>query len=74
MHCFANMVESKESSANWFDLAMVMWKMVVVTNWGKVADFATFHYITEHYTEEIEKKRMDQQAYLFFVATIDGAD
>ena len=48
--------------------------MAVVTNWGKVADFATFHYIVEHYTEETEKKRMDQLAYLFVVAAIVGAD
>ena len=45
-----------------------------MTNWGRVADFCTFHYIAKHYTKETEKKRMDQLAYLFVVATIVGAD
>ena len=48
--------------------------MAVVTNWGKVADFSTFHYIVEHYTEETEKKRMDQLEYLFVVAAIVSTD
>ena len=48
--------------------------MIVVTNWGKVADFATFHYIAEHYIEEVEKKRMDQLAYLIVVASIVSVD
>lgn len=62
-HYFPKMVDSKESSTNWFDLldlAMVMWKMATVTNWGKVANFATFHYIAENYTEETERNRMDR--------------
>ena len=53
MHCFSKMVDSKESSTSrfdLFDLAMMMWKMAVVTSWGKVADFFTFHYTVEHYT------------------------
>ena len=45
-----------------------------MTNWGKVVDFATFHYIDEHYNEEDEKKRMDKLAYLIFLAAIVGAD
>lgn len=64
MNYFAKMVDNKESSANWcdlFDLAMVMWKMATVTNRGKVANFATFHYSAEHYTKETEKKRMDNK-------------
>ena len=68
------MVDSKEISANWFDLAMVIWGMAAVTSWGKVANSTTFHYIAEYYIEETEKKRMDQQAYLFVVATTSGAD
>ena len=48
--------------------------MAVVANWKRVVDFATFHYIVEHYTEETEKKRMDQWAYMFVVATIDSVD
>lgn len=77
MHCFAKMVDSRESLANWidlFDLAMMKWEMAVVTSCGKVAYFATFHYITKHYTEETEKKRMDQWAYLFVVAMIGDTD
>ena len=48
--------------------------MAAVANWGRAANFATFHYIAEHYTEETEKKRMDQWAYLSVVAAIDDAD
>jgi len=35
MHCFAKMVDGKESSANvfdLFDLAMMIWKMALVTS------------------------------------------
>ena len=39
-----------------------------------MANFSTFHYILEHYTEEIEKKRMDYWVYLFVVVAIDGVD
>lgn len=77
MRYFAKMVDSKESSANWFDLfnlAMVTWGMAAATSWGKVVDSATFHYTVEHYTEETEKKRMDQWEYLFVVTAIDGID
>ena len=76
-HCFAKTVDNKESLANWFylfDLAMMIWEMVAMTSWGKVAKSATFHYIVEHYTEETERKRMDQWAYLFVVAATGGAD
>ena len=48
--------------------------MAVVTNWGKVVDFSTFHYIAEHCIEEAEKKKMDQLAYLIVVATIVDAN
>ena len=41
-----------------------------MTNWGKVVDFAPFHYISEHYIEEVERKKMDQLAYLIVVAAI----
>lgn len=77
MHYFAKMVDNKESSANWFDLfdlAMVIWGMVVVTSWRKVANSANFHDTTEHYIEEAEKRRMDQWAYLFVVTTTSSAN
>ena len=77
MHYFSKMVDNKESSANWFDLfdlAMVIWEMVVVTSLGRVTDFATLYYIAEHDIEEAGKKKMDQRAYLVVMATIDGAD
>ena len=48
--------------------------MAVVTNWGKVVDFSTFHYIAEHCIEEVEKKKIDQLAYLIVVAAIVGTD
>ena len=73
---FSKMVGRKESQANYFglfDLAKMWEEMVVVTNYGKVVDFATSHYIVKHYTEEAENK-MDHLAYLMVVATIVGAD
>ena len=45
-----------------------------MTNWGKVADFSTFHYIAKHYIKEAEKKKTDQLAYLIVVAAIVDAD
>jgi len=53
---------------------MVMKKMVVVTSSGRVADFATLYYITEHDIAEAQKKKMDQMAYLVVVASIDSAN
>ena len=51
-----------------------MWEeMAVVTNWGKVVDFATSHYNVEYYIEEA-KKKMDHLAYLIVAAAIVGAD
>ena len=67
----------KERWSNYFDLfdlAKMLKEMAVVTNWGKVVDFATFHYIAEHCIEEAEKKKMDQLAYLIVMAAIVGAD
>ena len=57
-----------------FDFSMMMEEIIVVTNWGKVVDFATLHYIVENYIEEAKRKRMDPLAYLIVVAAIVGAD
>ena len=53
---------------------MMLYGMAVMTNWGKVVDFSTFHYIAKHCIEEAEKKKMDQLAYLIVMAAIVGAD
>ena len=45
-----------------------------MTNWGKVVDFSTFHYIFEHFIKEVENKKMDQSLYLIFMAVIIGTD
>ena len=70
------MVGRKESWANYFgffDLARMWEEMDVVTNWGKVVDFSTSHYMVEYYIEEDENK-MDHLAYQIVAVAIVGAD
>ena len=78
MHYFSNMVGYRENLANWvglLDLAMEMMKdMIVVTNSGREVDFSTLYYIVEHDIMEAEKKKMGLKTYLFFAASIDGAN
>jgi len=76
---FANMVGHRENSANWIgllDSAMgLMKEMTVVTNLGRgvEVDFAT-SYIVEHYTVEVEKKKLGPKTYQTVVVATDGVD
>ena len=75
---FANMVECKGNLANQiglFDSAMGLKKeTIVVTSlkMGVEIDFATY-YIVEHYTVEVEKKRLSLETYQIVSAATGDA-
>ena len=75
---FANMVECKENSANRIglsDSAMGLKKetiMVTSLKMGVEIDFATY-YIVEHYTVEVEKKRLSLETYQIVSASTGDA-
>ena len=75
----ANMVGRKENSANqigFSDSSTDLEKETTVVTSSKMGVEIGFdtYYIAEHYTEEAEKKRMDQRGYLFVVAATSSAD